>query len=758
MDAVAKLEYEDDIADLWHVLDEDGSRMLTLDEFHAPSGRLLGGFKDFCLELGGAGGGTSGAVARAFNILDVEKKGHLNREEMISGCLANGWDASLGHPGELHGGLDFDGRGYVTIDELVFLEDNYLNRRIMEKSPEAVYAAKQREMRKKMKARAAVDEKIALEQFRAFLRTLFGNYIRAWRNLDKDCSFSLSKVEVFTACKRLGFKGEVRPLWRALDVYDDGIARLENVDRESAEVLAQFLRWCRKEQGGLEKVYKKLDKDGSHKVKLPRFKKGMKKLGYQRPPETVEYLFECLDFDAFGYLRMDNFEFLNSWRPPDWLTAQADPEAVKALKRKLLRKYGNFIKAWRQGLDLDSSNKLTWAEFLRSCDRVNFVKKLRAGAWRGLDDDNSGYVTLGELDEDANAQLLNFRNWADDNFGSVRLAFKQLDRDKSGVLSYSEFRSAVIKYGFIGDTRMLFDSFDINHSGDIVLENITFLEHWDLEEMEVTVPKKKREKKKEVASNPPTLALYRNMWEKNFAEELTEKLAKANKIHSKSAYYGFLRALAEDSRPQTVAESVLSGLTPLEPLAIEAPSMASVITPSIPPTPDLDARPSRAPRGSVYDGGVGTGILERDLEMMMPDKPKAPNFVLSTEGWTAGRKPFSEDGECLPISFGSPMTMPKASLAKLAWVEESKPAGPLPPLGPDSVKAPVEGEGSRFDPFGSFLNPEDMPDLQALENWRKHKKASLSATSPTHSAEMSQRLSALTDRDEWSDPWTSERL
>ena len=44
---------------------------------------------------------------------------------------------------------------------------------------------------------------------------------------------------MFTSCKRLGYKGAVRHLWRALDVNSEGVARLENVDRESAESVAR---------------------------------------------------------------------------------------------------------------------------------------------------------------------------------------------------------------------------------------------------------------------------------------------------------------------------------------------------------------------------------------------------------------------------------------------------------------------------------------------------------------------------------------
>ena len=49
-----------------------------------------------------------------------------------------------------------------------------------------------------------------------------------------------------------------------------------------------------------------------------------------------------------------------------------------------------------------ASPEVTWSEFLRACDRLNFKKALRAPAWRGLDEDNGGYLTLGEFDTEAN--------------------------------------------------------------------------------------------------------------------------------------------------------------------------------------------------------------------------------------------------------------------------------------------------------------------------------------------------------------------
>jgi len=676
MDAVSVLKYEDDIADLWHRLDEDGSKVLTLDEFDEPSGKLMMDFKNFLIELGGGG---PGAVARAFQILDTKKQGHMSRDEMDTVLAEHGFE----HGAEMHAGLDFDGRGYVTIDELIFLEDNYLNKRMMEKSQEALWAAQQRELRKKMREREKLESALAYYQFRQLLKGLFGSYVRAWRALDADGSWSLSMSEVFTTCKRLGFKGKVRPLWKALDVYNEGCAKIENIDRESAEVLAQFRRWCMS-RGGLGKVYAEMDKDNTKKIKIEAFMKRCKKLGYKRPKETLEFLFKCLDLDGFGYLSPPNFTFLDDWRPPEWITAQCDPKAVEVLKKKLTSTFGNFIKAWRQCLDTDSSNKVTWAEFNRACERLKFdPKPRRAAAWRGLDDDNSGYITLAELDPESNEQLINFRTWADENFGSVRLAFKLLDRDKSGHLSYAEFRSAVAKYGLIGDTRMLFDAFDINSSGAITLDNMTFLESWDLDsDAKVVLPKKKKKKKIVHVHMAPSLALYRSRYEKDVAESITEDMAKSNRISRSSMLFGFDKELEELRRQEEIK-------------AYEKARQKQLFLRSM-----TEAKP-------IEQNFLGFSPLIEDFVGLAEREPP-PEFVTSCSSWKPGTT--IRDGEFLPHGYSAPVRMPKGLFASDDFFSAGQTAKPgsavdLPLIQTDERSPAVE------PPERTSVTAADLPDL-----------------------------------------------
>ena len=93
-------------------------------------------------------------------------------------------------------------------------------------------------------------------------------------------------------------------------------------------------------------------------VKHEPFVKGLRKLKYKRTEAELDFLFHCLDINGFGYVQWMAMEFVEEWNPPDWIVAEPMEKAAKDLKRKLLNAFGNYIKAWRQCLDPDSSNKV----------------------------------------------------------------------------------------------------------------------------------------------------------------------------------------------------------------------------------------------------------------------------------------------------------------------------------------------------------------------------------------------------------------
>jgi len=129
-------------------------------------------------------------------------------------------------------------------------------------------------------------------------------------------------------------------------------------------------------------------------------------------------------------------------------------------------------------MDKDNSNTCNWNEFLAAMKHLKFHGDV-AGAWLALDNDLSGAISLAEVDPVSNDMLVEFKSWADSEFGSVRAAFKVLDKDKSGELSMQEFRMAVQLFGFYGEDILLFQCLDANGQGKLSLHDVNFLDDWE---------------------------------------------------------------------------------------------------------------------------------------------------------------------------------------------------------------------------------------------------------------------------------------
>ena len=152
-------------------------------------------------------------------------------------------------------------------------------------------------------------------------------------------------------------------------------------------------------------------------------------------------------------------------------------------------RYKNYLKAWRRLLDRDSSNRVNWQEFETAAQKIHFTGNV-AGAWRHLDEDLSGYISLKEIDAESHISLLQFKNWADSEFGGVRNAFKVLDADNSGELTFREFRRTVRDFGFEGSPMALFEALGAEGTGKMTMtiEDISFLDDWETENFDGSEP------------------------------------------------------------------------------------------------------------------------------------------------------------------------------------------------------------------------------------------------------------------------------
>jgi len=169
--------------------------------------------------------------------------------------------------------------------------------------------------------------------------------------------------------------------------------------------------------------------------------------------------------------------------PAVWLMAEPNESAWKDLIEILLAKYGHLLRAWRFELDADGSNLVSWAEFRDVCDRLQFKGDV-GGAWRWLDKDLIGWVSLASIDAESSDNLHSFKEWAENGFGTIEQAFKAISHDNSsGDFSFHDMRVACNKFRWHGNMRMLFDS--LSKCGDNVsFKDAAFLSGWGIADRE----------------------------------------------------------------------------------------------------------------------------------------------------------------------------------------------------------------------------------------------------------------------------------
>lgn len=319
-----------------------------------------------------------------------------------------------------------------------------------------------------------------LEDFKKFLKKTYGNYVRAWRvAISINDSVIVSRTQFMQSCAKLGYHTKSKILWHSFGKSDDAPIGLYSLHPPSAELFAEFQAIVRK-LGGCRALFRALDRDNTCRLRLDQFESSLKIMGIELPAKE---LFEGLDKDRSRRIEEEDLHFLDSWKFPEFLTAKPNQQAMEAVKKKLLKQYKSFLKAWRIALDSDNSNRCHWNEFQAACKRVDFDNDI-AGAWRAMDLDCGGSISLLELDPASARRLLEFKKWADDSFGGVRSAFGVFDSDGSLSLTQREFRSNCRMYGYKGNAVDIFKAIDVEGNGSLEFEELAFLDEWECEDDE----------------------------------------------------------------------------------------------------------------------------------------------------------------------------------------------------------------------------------------------------------------------------------
>jgi len=201
-------------------------------------------------------------------------------------------------------------------------------------------------------------------------------------------------------------------------------------------------------------------------------------------PKAKSELMHMLDYFGCGFLSRTDLEWLDKWDPPEWLYARPDLEALAQLQAAIDQRYSHPLSAWRHLLDKDDSNQICWDEFREACDELNFTGNI-PGAYRALDEDGSGRITMNEYHPESAALLESFKDWAEINYGSVQLAFQSIDADGGGSLTWQELKRACTRNRWDGDVRLLFECLDGDNKRDkrgkrsISATEISFLDSWE---------------------------------------------------------------------------------------------------------------------------------------------------------------------------------------------------------------------------------------------------------------------------------------
>jgi len=520
-----KLNFVGDVVGLFKSLDTDHSGELSLEEIDDAQASMWNEFRMWCVDtftssddmltrLGAAPISTSSAPASPRGTLT---KGHmptdqapvvderrLTRAQFEQGCIDVGW--GMKYTEVIFNSLDVQDKKHIGAAELAWLENELFWK--LRKDD-----AKKRALHEMTKSRKP-DWKLAacaLVDFKQFLKKKYGHYIRAWRvALCPDTSMAIRKNDLFKACANIGWQGDVRLLYKAFDKDDSGFVSIEELDAKSAEILAQFWALVTQQLGGAAEAFRALDKHNARKLRPGDFADGLKRHGFQHSPKL---LFKSLDVNGSRTLVEKDFLFLDAWNPPKFLWTRANPRAAEEVKALLVRKYKNNLMAWRQALDTDGSNHCTFSEFEATCKKINYGGDV-AGAWRHLDDDLSGFITLHEIDPEASDHLLLFKKWCDDEFGNIKSAFGVFDDGGNNEVSYREFRRACQIFGFKGDeVKQLFKALDAEGSGSLTLDEVAFIDSWEFndesEDMEGAInPNASAQQTGEKQKSGPELTQY----------------------------------------------------------------------------------------------------------------------------------------------------------------------------------------------------------------------------------------------------------
>lgn len=340
------------------------------------------------------------------------------------------------------------------------------------------------------------------DDFHRLLLKQYTALARAWCELDIGRRGRISFNELCRACRKLGYDRSVRLLWESLDQDLDGFVSLPDIDAEFAGLLEALAVTMWVAYGTVEAAWKKaFNPRGAHWCNARCFMIGCDRIGFQG---DVMAAYEALNSDlGTTGLTREEFGFLELFFAPqaakpttvfhDHVVREADPRTrrpslalpivklvdpeadKKAFRKCLIRTYGNYVKAWRQGLDRDGNGILDENELKKACADIGYAGE-RKKLWEQLDNDGSGEVSLREIDQNTFEVLRNVLMNATKRYGEWDRAWKMcMDVRGDDRVDILNFIKGARAWGYGGNAEHLFDLLDMDRAGYLTYDVVKWV-------------------------------------------------------------------------------------------------------------------------------------------------------------------------------------------------------------------------------------------------------------------------------------------